>query len=800
MNQDLEQRSQLALAVYARAAAEIAQRAGAKVAPLSDSFDALVNRAQQLALPAPPEAARTPGLPALTSLVGHLYGQPRNGYYRPRVLGGDAQTVMPEDTRPQDLAEAYAEIWRTFVAGEQRLPPAASANAYVREIGYHALLQRCAWAMPAPGAGDSDIALFDFARVSAALAVCLAELPEARPAGAGAPIACLIGGDVSGVQDWLYNIGSSGAAKSLRGRSVYLQLLSEIIALYVLDKLALPSCHLLYVGGGNFYVLAPATAAARLADLQRDITARLLAIHGGALYLALGAAPVTETDLTAGRTGELWGQVNRVVNARKRQRFGELDDTQMSEAIGSALAGSGKLEDNCAICRRAILPGERARDLEDTDTAGARRCELCESFNTLGTLLPKAEFLAVAKLAGGSVLPQHQLANWQEGLAAFGYDVQFLANASNSTAAWRTSAAGGVVRIYYWRSADERDFPGLLDPRTTLWIYRPLAQAAPVRWRERGQPVITFDELKSEGIARWGVLRMDVDNLGRIFQEGLAPSNLSRVVGLSAQLRLLFESHVPLLLEEYNAAHPESTYLMYAGGDDLFVVGGWSHLPILAAKVRDALVRFAMHNPKVTISGGISLALDANYPVYQAARAAGHAEELAKDAGRNRLTFLGQAIPWHAEDGIAYGAVYQRVRQIAGWLGHDVYDANGDAASDTRGNGEGANAEEVNGGAGRGKKLNRSFLMRLRAIDAEARMWQKRERKTPRYRHGDRRLFLGPWQWHLVYSLHRAVERGYSEQMRREIDQLVNAIIADEIEVLGLEARWVELLTRNEEA
>jgi hypothetical protein len=251
---------------------------------------------------------------------------------------------------------------------------------------------------------------------------------------------------------------------------------------------------------------------------------------------------------------------------------------------------------------------------------------------------------------------------------------------------------------------------------------------------------------------------------------------------------------------------------MYAGGDDLFVVAGWSHLPELAAKVRAALVDFAVGNPHVTISGGISLALDENYPLYQAARAAGRAEEMAKDAGRNRLVFLGQAVPWESGDRCNYAQVRERVRQLKQWL-------------------------DGKGGEGR---LNRSFLMRLRAIDAEWRSWRQEERRreleqereqkrqaelakqqasgrageqsagpgrrkypAPRYVHRDSHtgtlLYLGPWQWHLVYSLAREAERTRAEGMKGAIRQLVDDIVAGEIEVLGLEARWTELLTRGRE-
>jgi CRISPR-associated protein Csm1 len=232
-------------------------------------------------------------------------------------------------------------------------------------------------------------------------------------------------------------------------------------------------------------------------------------------------------------------------------------------------------------------------------------------------------------------------------------------------------------------------------------------------------------------------------------------------------LRLFFEGYVPQLAGGFNVNGP-SIYLMYAGGDDLFVVGGWSYLPELAWKIREALRQFAAGNDELTISAGISLALSERYPIYQAAQDAGEAEEMAKREGRNRIAFLGQAVEWEGKSQTDYQSIHRRVQQIAGWL------ANGN--------------------------LNRGFLMRLSEINAEMRDWQKRENVVAqaRYTHdSDKRLYLGPWLWHMVYSLRRATERIKDGEAKSAISHFTENIVPQEIEVLGLESRWAEFLTRK---
>jgi len=155
--------------------------------------------------------------------------------------------------------------------------------------------------MPAPN--SDDVSLYDFARTAAALAVCLDSVQNGtEEAGDEEPV-LLIGADLSGVQDWLYTLSSDGAAKSLRGRSVYLQLLMEVIALDLLRELGLPTANLLYVGGGNFYLIVPRSKQAQIERYRQLAARRLLSMHEGALYLALASASLPKQALREATVG-----------------------------------------------------------------------------------------------------------------------------------------------------------------------------------------------------------------------------------------------------------------------------------------------------------------------------------------------------------------------------------------------------------------------------------------------------------------------------------------------------------------
>ncbi|TFG90758.1 MAG: hypothetical protein E4H16_01180, partial [Candidatus Atribacteria bacterium] len=85
--------------------------------------------------------------------------------------------------------------------------------------------------------GESDISQYDCSRMTAAIAVCMAQYLDSKGledysflAGDGAKpfreedVFCLVSGDLSGIQDYIYTISSKNALKALRGRSLYLEL------------------------------------------------------------------------------------------------------------------------------------------------------------------------------------------------------------------------------------------------------------------------------------------------------------------------------------------------------------------------------------------------------------------------------------------------------------------------------------------------------------------------------------------------------------------------------------------------
>jgi CRISPR-associated protein Csm1 len=169
------------------------------------------------------------------------------------------------------------------------------------------------------------------------------------------------------------------------------------------------------------------------------------------------------------------------------------------------------------------------------------------------------------------------------------------------------------------------------------------------------------------GMAALGVLKADVDNLGLIMGAGLKKNRytLSRLSTLSRQLNNFFSLWLPdFLSKEY-----PQTYTLFAGGDDLFLIGPWNRMADLAIDINTKFSEYVCENPDIHLSAGISVHKP-NDPIYKLAQASEEALEFSKsrlkdknnEALKNSITFFGQTVHWSKMD-----ILFKIKDEIEGW-------------------------------------------------------------------------------------------------------------------------------------
>lgn len=735
----------------------------------------------------------------LVSPDGQRAPTPRYLPLQPLQLTRETLFPGPPLTDEADVWRAYTDLWKAFCGEAQQLHNAHAAGndleVYLESLLL--LLQRYTWCISSAYFNATpDISLYDHSRMTAALAAVLSRVEWAsdqlrdlvqHPDGDNPialldhPIALLVGGDISGVQDFIYTITARGATSALRGRSFYLQLLTEATARYVLRRLDLPVTNLIYAGGGKFYLLAAPNHVDALAAIQREISQVLLRHHQGVLYLALVHQPLAGRDFYDQRFAAAWDDLHTRFQPAKLRRFGELGD-DLSYLF--APAGAGNADQLCKVCGQEHPNTREDRRPDDSPDDPTRKCPPCLAFEELGKDLRAARYLCLEQASPTSTPLIGERGDYRAVLAGLGLkvvvsdDIPASGSSRQTLLALRDDALDALI------------------PSATRAIGRRLLVNVTPRLEQtevnRYQP-LTSDPLKtgdikpysvlarqSQGIARLGVLRMDVDGLGKLFAGGLGKhTSLSHMASLSFAISLYFEGWVGVLAEQKwpnHAGEQQRIYAIYSGGDDLFFVGAWDAVVELARRIRADLTPYAASHPGVTISAGLALVTD-KYPLYQAAEDAGQAEKAAKaytrpQTGRraDAIAFLGAVVPWEQfgfedspDDFLAHAA------DLAHFLAAETPD-------------------------------RRPLIRRLLALYAQYAEAEDKRRRTGRDRNraGQPQPLYGPWMYRAAYTLTRLANQ--REEDQNAITALRDRLHRDQFQTMpwiGLAARWADLLSRK---
>ena len=152
----------------------------------------------------------------------------------------------------------------------------------------------------------------------------------------------------------------------------------------------------------------------------------------------------------------------------------------------------------------------------------------------------------------------------------------------------------------------------------------------------------------NKGDTYLAILRMDVDGLGKRFITGFG--SLAEYKEFSNKLCQFFEEEVEDVLLQRDD-YKKYLNIIYAGGDDLFIVGRWDKVIDFAHLIHDETAkRFAAEG--ISISGGIAI-VKPKFPIAKAAEMAGEAEEASKSfrTEKNAFHLFGRTVSWEQEFG-----------------------------------------------------------------------------------------------------------------------------------------------------
>jgi CRISPR-associated protein Csm1 len=496
------------------------------------------------------------------------------------------------------------------------------------------ILHRFTWCVPSnTQEAIPDVSLFDHLRTTAAIASCLylyhgetATLNEKEIRRAGLNRFCLAVGDLSGIQDYIFDIASIGAgggvARRLRSRSLYVQLCAEVAAHLILRRLHLPIViHTIMNSGGRFYLLLPnlPQTHATLDKIQRIIDSWFIEELNGELALNLASVEFGDDGFKAGSNdesgfGKIVEMVNFALNNRKQNRF------------GNALCMPGRWAEDSFMIDVSYQGRETCHSCRKFPEVEEGLCTHCQLDKKIGAILPDAKYLAFFDSSAGMI-------------PVMGYSVSILQSAPQTP---------GQSKPYLVMKLNDPDLTDTArHPAMSKYLAKFVAEPDNCEiCQTEKSPIATFECIaqRSGGEKLLGFLKADVDRLGESFVFGLkgetaSVDTISRISTLSRMLDLFFSGWV-----EHLTAASGDLYTIFSGGDDLFLVGPWDKILDIAEDIKSDFAKFS-GNPSLTISAGVVIARH-DFPIPSAAKAANEALKLSKDQGRDRITILGTTLTW----------------------------------------------------------------------------------------------------------------------------------------------------------
>src|SRR5690554_384049 len=530
-----------------------------------------------------------------------------------------------------DVSPDYANQWSAFTR-EFKTIPITNCRSFSETLLN--VLFKYTWCIPTDTASCSDVPLYDHSKVTAALAICLYDYEKENDKKEKPFL--LIGADFSGIQSYIYQIVSKYAAKSLKGRSFYLRILSDAVVNYILKELNLFRANIIYNSGGSFYLLAPNTRFVRekLHEIMETIEQKMFNAHGTVLYLAIDHVELSREALIR-RNGEdltkVWTELFNKRDDKKNRKLGNIVSNNYATFFEPTQNGI----ETDKITGEEISRNVRTYDVDDI----GRVRQLTYQQIDLGKRLRESDILLVSD----KEIPHLKSKNPIEP-AGLGFFFYLLKDSEVKQALDRDVGNVSIITLNgkngkcEFLQNDVKAIHGLEFYGGNYFDGR------------------SFDEFctkeSKDTFRRLGVLRMDVDNLGVIFQQGITSekATLARYAALSRSFDYFFSGYINTLQQK---VAPNSSFIVYSGGDDLFIVASWVDAIKLAKKIRSDFSAFTCNNSSFSLSGGIAL-ITPKFPIMRGAKDSEDEEKSAKnhecgDSIKNAISFMKTPLNWDKE-------------------------------------------------------------------------------------------------------------------------------------------------------
>jgi len=585
-------------------------------------------------------------------------------FYRIGPLDLRDYKILEGDTREGASINEYRDLWDKFLEDVKRLKELysdgisddSSLRHYIETL--LELLRKYTFFIPSAPSIETEVrnSLYAHHKTSAALASAM--LLNKRNNSDGR--FTIILGDVAGIQRYVYGSRMyKGALKMLRARSIYISILTEAVARHIVNRLGLLPLNIIFCSGGHFMILAHYVEEDELKRILKEVEECLLREQRGSIGLKLSYAYMSQEDF-----------MNR---ERFRSRLEE--------------AGRGLMESGLRLFRRIMyedfegvfgpIPvdgevcyscgGTEGVKTEEVDGREISLCERCQRMRELSKELKHAGYMLVISWSGKVIKPE-DLSIDRPGEGVYTGPLNFTTSGL-SVSYHLCKDLDSALRLVHmflqhgFRPMDviiykinDTDLSNELEKLRGLdEKYNGVAHRVSLGFKfiSKHTPlsgegeIRDFDDMAkaSGGSKMIGYLKLDIDGLGQRLKEYC--ETISDYLTFSEALSFTMEGCIEYMLTlSFSGDDLNRLYLIYSGGDDLFLVGSWDAVVEAAEKIHGGLrevLRMDYGGP--TISAAI-LIEDPKTPVKICSEIVSEKLRRVKEAGKNGINVMEGRISW----------------------------------------------------------------------------------------------------------------------------------------------------------
>lgn len=465
---------------------------------------------------------------------------------------------------------------------------------------YTLLLNLCEnyfWCLPVDEKqSHTGISLFNYSRDLAGLAHAIYISPDAENLS-------LINVELVGKVNYMSNIVYSRPAKILRGRSIFVQVVTRIVVSIILKDLGLSEASIIMNAAGKILIVAPGNLvnSTKIDELTAKIESTLKINFQYELSFGIGVTEFPKEPDDNWSFGDVV-EASNIQQLRNWQKlyFNDLFDPVADKNFilpGEYYRPRGEFESDMMKCKVTDKPIVKGREVKISqrylEDGVWKKSDLLVDIQVanefgIGDIAPKGTFVICVNENEAGYFEVREPKRMSKLTSSDYYSAQFKCIINQKL----SEIMSGL-----------EEKPNLFKDAAFIDVANYVTMQKPV---EEDPTVMDFETMtkRNVGAEFLTMIKGDIDNFGIILSCGLKNHSISSHSTLSSQLKYFFSYGLNNILAKWcdDQKTDRVVYCVYSGGDDIFFVAPQSSAIELINNLNKRFTEFTCSNPEVHIS------------------------------------------------------------------------------------------------------------------------------------------------------------------------------------------------------